>query len=181
MRSIREAVGGELVWRQPRATKERYELHAGDEVLATLGWARAFGSLAEAVSADGSWTFKRVGFWQPRATIRAAGSDEDLATFEPRWTGSGVLTLPGGTSYHWGHANAWGTKYAWRDASEREVIRFGATAALLRSEATVEVAPEAAALPDLPLLMLFGWYLTVMGFRDAAGATAAAANAGVVG
>ena len=79
MRSISETAGQELLWIQPAAFQREHELRAGDDVVATLKFQR--GSLADAEAPDGYWTFKRQGFWQPRVTVRAAGSDADLATF----------------------------------------------------------------------------------------------------
>jgi len=52
-----------------------YELRDGDDRVASLRFRSSFGTLATGESADGCWTFKRVGFWQTRATIRARGSD----------------------------------------------------------------------------------------------------------
>jgi len=53
-----------LQWRQPHLFKMEYELHAGDELVATLRFRSSFGTLATAQSADGCWTFKRAGFFQ---------------------------------------------------------------------------------------------------------------------
>jgi len=166
----------ELLWKQPSARREEYELRAGDEVLATLRWPKSWGSLAEAEVAEGRWTFKRVGFWRTRGTLRVAGDEDDIGTLEARWTGNGTLTLASGESYGWESTNLWGTRYGWSDSRGTELVRFGATASLLREEAAVELSPRASALSDLPLLVLYGWYLLVMHNRDAAGATAATAG-----
>ena len=63
MRLIQEAADQDLIWRQPSAFKEYYELRASGEVLATLHWETAWGTLATARTAAGAWTFKRRGFW----------------------------------------------------------------------------------------------------------------------
>jgi len=54
-------------------------LRAGDDLVATLRFQR--GSLADAEAEGHHWTFKRQGFWQPRVTVRLAGSDADVAVF----------------------------------------------------------------------------------------------------
>ena len=74
MRLIQEAADQELLWRQTHALKQEYALRAGDEVLATLRWQKPFGSLALAKTAEGGWTFKRSGFWQPRVTAAAGAA-----------------------------------------------------------------------------------------------------------
>ena len=86
MQKIARVSGNEIKWSQPSANKMEYELRSGGELVATLKFRSMCGTLATAESGDGCWTFKRVGFWQSRATIRAFGSDTDLAAFEtPEW------------------------------------------------------------------------------------------------
>ena len=62
--------------------------------MATLRFRSIWGSLATAESADGCWTFKRVGFLQTRATIRTCESEDEIAVFKNNsWTGGGTLEL----------------------------------------------------------------------------------------
>ena len=97
MLKITELIGQESRWTQPHASKMEYELRARDVIAATLSFRSSFGSFATATSADGTWTFKRVGFWQTRATVRADGAEADLAVFKNNtWSGGGTLELPGG-------------------------------------------------------------------------------------
>jgi hypothetical protein len=149
-----------------------YELRAGDEVIATLRWEQAFGTLATAESADGVWTFKREGFFQPRVTIRRSGSETNVAVFRPRWTGSGVLEFPDGRAFHWKHTNFWYSQWAWEGANGGQMLRLKNDCALLRSEGHVEVESIAQTLAELPLLTLLGWYLILLLAQDTA-ATAA--------
>jgi len=53
-----------------------YELRSGSEILARLEFRNMFGTFATAESADGCWTFKRVGFWHHRASIRMLDMDD---------------------------------------------------------------------------------------------------------
>jgi len=55
-------VRGQLWWVQPRALQMNYELRADEELVATVRFRSLSGSFATAKSADGCWTFKRVGF-----------------------------------------------------------------------------------------------------------------------
>lgn len=162
-----------------RASKTEYELMAGGETVARLRWPSAWGSLAEATCTEETWTFKRVGFWRTRSTIRIAGSDGDIATFDPRWTGNGELTLVSGAKYRWEGTNLWATKFAWRDAAEQDLVQFGSSAGLTKMGATVEIRSAGAALADLPLLVLYGYYLLVMSHQDASATVAATSGAAV--
>ena len=94
MSGISTVADQELLWIQPAARKREHELRAGDVVVATLRFQRR--TLADAESGGERWTFKRQGFWNPRVTVRVAGSEADIATFQPRWTGGGTLELADG-------------------------------------------------------------------------------------
>jgi hypothetical protein len=148
MRLIQEAADQELVWRQPKALKEDYELHAGDEILATLHWEKAWGSLATARTAEGEWTFKRSGFWRQRVGARPVGSAREVATFLPEWTGNGALTVAGGRTFRWAGKGFWGLEKAWQEREDAPpLIGFRHTGAL-KTEAQVVLAPAAATLPE---------------------------------
>jgi len=151
VRSISETAGQELLWIQPAAFQREHELRGGDDVVATLKFQR--GSLADAETADGYWTFKRQGFWQPRVTVRAAGSDADLATF--------IL---------------WQSVWV-RQENEKPLIRIKGRHGLIKANGAVEITPDAANIPDTALLVLLGWYLILLHAEDSAAATSVSAAA----
>ena len=171
MRPLSEVAGQELLWVQPAVLKKQHELRAGNDVVATLTFQR--GSLADAESADGHWTFKREGFWNPRVTARVAGSDTDIAVFRPRWMGGGTLEFPDGHAQHLSSANFWQSEWVWKETQE-PLIRFKGRQGFMKAKGQVEVAPEAAGRPDLAFLILLGWYLILLHAEDAAASTAAA-------
>jgi len=175
MRRVQEVAGHELEWARAALLRPEYELRASeDDVVATLRWPSSLRSLAEAEAADGSWTFKRAGFLLPRATIRVAGSDEDLGTFRPGWSGNGLLTLEGGGPQHWAASNFARTRFAWEDEGGDPLVSFRVKT--LRGGAHVEVAPAARGLESLSLLLLLGWYLAVSEQNDTSGASAPASG-----
>jgi hypothetical protein len=174
MPSIREVAGQGLVWSQPARLKQFFELRAGDNVVATLRFERA--SLAVGETDDQQWTFKREGFWHPRVTVRVKGSDDNVALFSPGWAGGGTLDQSLGRSLHFGAANFWHSQWAWEEVKDTPLVRFKSRPGLLKTEGEVEVEGDAAPSPDLPLLVILGWYLLILFGRDAAassGATAA--------
>lgn len=177
MRQIAQMVGGELEWVQPRALKMEYELRAGEEVVATLRFRSSWGSFATAESADGCWTFKRVGFWQTRATVRPCESEVEIASFrQGTWSFGGTLELPDGRKYP-ASTNFWATRYEIQSESGEPLITYR-THGILRLEAHMEIAPPAAALPELPWMSMLGWYLAVMMHNDSAAAAVSAGAAG---
>jgi hypothetical protein len=167
----------ELVWTQPRAGTPAYELYAGGNLVATLHWQR--GSLAEARAAGCHWTFKRVGFWRPRVTVRLAGSDANLATFTAHWTGTGTLECEGEHRFVWSAENVWHTVWAWQNTDESPLMRIDGRPKTEQggraSKGLVELTPAAGTLIELPLLVLLGWYLVIMHMRETAVSTGAAA------
>lgn len=170
---LAELVGQELKWVQPHAMKREYELRAGDEIAATLRFRNAFGSFAAAAGADGEWTFKRVGFLQTRVTIRAAGSENDLAVFKNNtWKGGGTLELPDGRSYP-ADTNFWATRYAFKTETGEPLIRYRKIGGFLHMSSAVEIDPLARHMPEMPWMVMLGWYLTLMMYSDSAAAAGA--------
>jgi hypothetical protein len=161
MKKIAEVIGCEPEWVQPSTWKMDSELRAGDELIATLRFKSSWGSFATGEGADGCWTFKRVGFWQTRVTIRECGSETDIATFQNNtWSGGGTLEFPDGRKIL-ATTNFWQTSLEFKSEPGETLFRLK-TRGLMHRSATVEVPPDAAGVPELPWLLMFGWYLIVM-------------------
>lgn len=170
MRPLAEVTGLPLQWVQPSAWREAYELRAGEDVVATLRFRSAFGSYATAEIADACWTFKRVGFWKTRVTVRRCEADQDLAVFHNNtWRGGGTLELADGRRYL-ASTNTWLTRYEISDEAGEPLLLF-ALGGVFRQSAQVTIQPAAVRLDVLPLLLTLGWYLAVMMHQDSAAAT----------
>jgi hypothetical protein len=173
MRKIASLAGRDLRWVQPHALKMEYELLDGDLPAATLRFRSSFGSFATAESADGRWTFKRVGFWQTRATIRAEGSDREIAAFRnATWRNGGSLELPDGRRYLASN-NFWMTQFALTTVEGEALVSYRKVAGVLHMSADVTIAPPAAVVAEMPWLVAFGWYLAVMAHLDSSSVAAA--------
>lgn len=161
-----------LKWQQPSGWSRKFELRSADTLVGAMEFQSAFGSLAEAAVSGQTWTLKRQGFFSPRATIRRAGSEEDMAVYVPRWTGTkGVLTFKDGTSLQLTCTSFWGGEWAWLDANDNVLVRFH-NRGFMRHGADVEVEPGARDRSDLPILLLAGWYLLFLYQQDSAAVTA---------
>ncbi|HET6975283.1 MAG TPA: hypothetical protein VFI24_03095 [Pyrinomonadaceae bacterium] len=171
MKKISELVDKQLEWVQPSILKMQYELHADDQLAATLRFRSSFGSFATGESTDGCWTFKRIGFWQTKATVRACDTDADIATFKNNtWSGGGTLELSDGRKIL-ATTNFWQTSLEFQDELGGTLINFK-TGGLLHLSAKVTVEPHAFSLPELPWMIMFGWYLTIMMHMDSVAVTA---------
>ena len=176
MQKISEVAGDRLKWAQPSALRRHFELKRSEELIAQLQFRSVFGTLATAESGDGCWTFKRVGFWQQKVTVRADGSEDDLAVFRNNtWKNGGTLEFPNGRRFP-ATTNFWSTKFAFENDAGETLVRFH-YGGVFRLSADVEILQPARTMAELPILVLFGWYLAVMLHMDS-GAAAAAAAAG---
>jgi hypothetical protein len=163
---IRDLIGRELKWVHPHATKMEFELRDGEVAAATLRFRSFFGSLATAESADGSWTFKRMGFLQTKATVRALGSEQDLGVFKNNtWRDGGTLELPDGRKFP-ADTNCWATKCSFKTESGVPLVSFQKIGGVLHMSSAVQIHEAARDLPELPWIALLGWYLTVMMHMD---------------
>jgi len=169
VRRIAEIAGQELKWSQPSALRMEYELRARDELAAVLRFLSSFSSHATAESADGCWTFERVGFWRNKTVVRACGKQPALAVFKnSRWGSGGTLELLGGRRYP-ATTNFWHTDLEIRNEIGESLFQLW-SGGVLRLSATTIVHPRAARLPEAPWLVLLGCYLLVMMKVDAAAA-----------
>lgn len=169
MKRLAEVTGLPLQWLQPSAWREAYELRAGDDLAATLRFRSAFGSFATAETAEDCWTFKRVGFWTTRVTVRLCDSVEDLAVFHNNtWKGGGALQFSDGRRYP-ASTNFWQTRYEFQADAGEPLVRFD-IGGVFRQSAAVTIQPAALRLAELPLLITLGWYLAVMMHQDSAAA-----------
>jgi hypothetical protein len=173
MKKIAEIIDRELKWVQPHTFKMEYELQADTALAATLRFRSSFGSFATAESADGCWTFKRIGFWQTQATVRTCGAEADLALFKNNtWKGGGTLEFSDGRKFM-ADTNFWQTQYEFKTEMGERLFGYKNIGGVMHLSALVQIEPQAAGLPDLPWMVMFGWYLTVMMHQDSAAAVAA--------
>ena len=172
-------------WCQPQALHRAFELRQGDRLLGTLHFLKSGGSLAEASLGAGEWTFKRVGFFRPRVSVRRRGQESDLAVYQPKgWGAEGELQFAGGSSYGWKPSSFWATQFSFVDGTAKALVTFkpGAEESkwsnLFKFQALVEIDPSASGLEELPLLVALGWYLMILNHEDAASAGAVVATMG---
>ncbi len=167
MKNIRSVIDHELSWSQQSLFKNEFELRFGGELVATLRLPKMMGNLAVAESGDGSWTFQRTGFWKTKTFIKASGSADELGSYRRNtWRGGGALELTNGRKFI-----VW--KSIWKRLSEFrteegeplfEIQQRGS----FRLSASVRMNRRALQIPELPWMVLFGFYLEVMARNDAA-------------
>lgn len=177
--------GKRLFWVQPKALQDRYELHAQNQLFATLVFPRTLDQDAVSETAVGKYHLERKGFLNPRVVVSDSGSDSVLATYWPRFWGGGRLEFTGGPTLRWTSANFWETRWGFAGDSKRLMVTIekGSQKAklsdMLKEQAIVDIGEAAGAPCELALLITIGWYLMILHTQDAgAGAAAAVAATG---
>lgn len=133
-----------------------------------------FGSFATGESADGCWTFKRVGFIRTKVTIRACDGENDIAVFRnATWTDGGTLELPNGREIR-ASTNFWQTKLEFQ-TSQNELLLTLEPRGVIHLGARLVIEARAATMPELPWMAMLGFYLVLM-MQDEVATVAAAAT-----
>jgi hypothetical protein len=173
MEKVARFIGLPLQWGRTSLFKAEYELKSGEALIAGLRFRSVWGTLATAASAEGCWTFKRVGFWHTRVTIRPCDSEDQIATFQNNtWSEGGTLVFPDGRRYP-ANTNFWQTQYEFKTEGGAPLIHYR-NRGIFNASAEVTILPEAQEVPELPWMVTLGWYLILMMQNDSATVAAAA-------
>ncbi|MCX6142931.1 MAG: hypothetical protein NTZ35_06900 [Ignavibacteriales bacterium] len=167
MKNIRSVVDHELTWSQQSMFKNEFELHFGGELVATLRHPKMIGTIGVAESGDGSWTFERIGFWKTKTVIKASGSTDELGSYRSNtWRGGGMLELTDGRKFIvW--RSVWKGLSEFRTEEGESLFQIHQRSSF-RLSASVRINRRALQIPELPWMVLFGFYLGVMARNDAA-------------
>lgn len=153
----------------------------GSARIASLAFRSFTGTFATAETASESWTFKRIGFLNPKITIRRANCEEDLAVYRPHVWGDGTIVFADGSVFVWKPTNFWAIEWSLIDPSGEPVLHIKpgiaekAITDLLKTQATFEVARTSSQTDLLPLFTTFCMYLFVIHQMDVSAASAATA------
>lgn len=165
-------------WRQVKAERRTFSLRAGERLIAGLRFEKSSGAFATADTAGARFTFERRGVFRTRILVRAAASEDVLATFTPEWSGNGHLEFADGRRLRWQTRTAMSFTFEWRDADDRPLL---AHEPLPGSRLEAEITPTPLGLdsPDLPLLVTLAHHLGVLAIDELIATTAALGSAGV--
>ena len=167
-----------LAWSQPKSFQRFHELTANGETAGSLAFETSLGSLATAAYGHSRWTFKRVGFFSPRITIREAGAPNDLAVFTPTWTGAGSVEFATGRRFRMRSLSFWGTEWAFEDEQGNAIVTLHGPQGILKTGGESVVTDAGAGLAETPVLLLLLWYVRLLANEDAAAAGAVVACCG---
>jgi len=158
-RPISPSLSRPLVCHRPFRRRGTWELRSGDELVGSIrfqGWVRP---IAIAECSAGCWEFALQGWFRSHVVIRACSTGEDVAIFRRRpIRGGGTVEFPDGTRYE--------ARARFRPLDLDIRLREGTppflsfrAKQLFRSHTEITIAPSAASIRDLALLVLFGCYV----------------------
>jgi hypothetical protein len=158
-----------LRWLRTATSPLEFDLLSGETRIAHLAWSQVGGSLASAVTSEGTWTLKRGGFLNPHVTIRQSGSGDALARLTVHLSYHRI-EMANGRAYRFHRAGV--LVPAWKVTTDagNEVLHIEP----VREEralagGAVIAAPSAVDLPELALLVVLSWYFIVLAwFEDEA-------------
>jgi hypothetical protein len=156
-------------WRKPGTLDSLYELRCENLYLGSLDFQSPFTTIAFAETADGKWSFKRVGFWNQKVTIREEGKHENIAT----WSNSEIC-FNNGKIYIWKSSNFWSNQWAFISSNDEVVMTIEQGVAekkfsdIFKTQATIEIYPSKEMQGNITVLLPFAFYLLILQQRDAA-------------
>lgn len=157
-----------LEWKEPQAAEPRYELWAGEDLLATLSFGSPCRTLGTVETEEGRWTFQQAGFLRPSILVREEESDLDLAVFRPGLLGHGRLRFTNGVVFQWRHEDLGSATWSFRGDGGEVLVALKLRddgeegPGPHRVQAEVEVTPAGHFSPRVPLLAALGWYLILL-------------------
>lgn len=174
MKGLRSVDHRQLMWKQVAFGAREFELRAGDDLVGKLYWPKWLSDRAVAICADGSWLIDRLGFFRDKVVVTDMGSSTRVGSFIRNWLGDGMLSLVIGREYQWFRTKVFSNSWAFADKNDVVLLEIHDWMRCFKHEAEVKLRIGVTSLPELPLLILIGWYLAYMNIQDAAAAVAAA-------
>jgi hypothetical protein len=152
LRPLSEVASQELLWVQPDVWRFDYELRADETVVAYLR-----GNLGE--SAEHKWSFELIQFWRRRVIVRTEGGEGNLAVFKWRWLEGGTMELPKGRLLRFRLAKNAFWRWEWQERDGTPLVQFTIRPGFDMTEGLVRLKQHAAALAELPLLVVLAEYM----------------------
>jgi len=166
---ISSAVAGGLVWSKT-PHKRGYELGCNGEIIASLQRKSCWSSEFRAESANGSWQFRRTGWFHTGTEIVDLNSGVRIALFKPNWSGGGMLEFSAGPRFRLTQKGFWRPVWTMLADMGQPIL------SIRPCERTVELTRELRLSEErLSLLAIFTWHIIRQTAEDAAAGAGAVA------
>jgi len=159
---LNEAVGCDLEWRQPELWMRAYQLTCNGSELASIRFLKRAGLLAACACDGRRLTFRRIGLYATRVSIRETGSEMDIASFSPDWIGRGRVVFGRERRYRLRPTNFWATQWAFEAEDGNDAVRLSGPHGLFKRSGRAQVTPSGVRLVDTPVLLPLIWYVRML-------------------
>jgi hypothetical protein len=164
MKSITSYLDFTLMLQQAGIGKPLYEIRFGDELLGSIRMSRFWTRRAEAVSADGVWSFDRQGLFKTKITAHAQNGDI-AAVYQPRsFKRPGSITI-GEETYSVKKA-VFRNIFDISSHFDNRVIHFQ-NHGIVRFRSEITFSRSVKHIQQFPLIFFFSCYILLLHRRDA--------------
>ena len=179
MKPISETGSATLRWSQTGRLDS--QLLAGDDLVASLTWARDWSTQAKGESSEGSWSFRRVGLLHPKVVARTGASGADAATANLSWGGAVTIETSVADEFRLRPASLWRPEWTLADSKGSRLLSLRLNPSWKADGATVTLEHFSRSVNNLSLLNVLSWYLVLLVTYDYdGGAIAASVAAGAI-
>ena len=112
------------------------------------------------------WRFQTKGFFGKTVSITSLPDGAAVGTHACRFRG-GILRLMDGDVFEWKSLGFWSGEMAFLTPSGFPIATFSPKRFSFKNRGEVKIHREYAGIPELPILVLLGTYLTVLEQRRA--------------
>jgi hypothetical protein len=167
MKSIRALVDHSLTWNQPKGLRQEYELRFGNDLVATLKFPKMLSTNAVAESGDGSWALERTGVFNTKITIRKIDSETPLASYTAKpFKAGGFIQLEGGMKFVV-RIDGWHSTHELLTEDGESLFELKSRG-FFKHFVDVKMNRRALPIEEFPSLLVFLFYVILLGRRDAA-------------
>lgn len=135
-----------------------------NDVVATIEPPRRQERRRRVTCGEQAWTVGIAGFFGWRVSVRADGSDTDLAVYSPsRNPVKGTLAFTGGRTFSLTRKGFWNPVLELAADDHTLLLQFINQKKFRTAQTHVTASPEAPRYSALPILLIMGFYLTLAG------------------
>lgn len=162
-------VARDLVWRRVHWLGRRYELRAGEEVVARLAIPRFLHRRAEGETAEGRWIHRVHGWARTRVEVLADEGADPIAEFRSGWLDrAGSLRFRDGREFAWVPEGWIRPTWCFLDPRGVELVAMRSRLGFRGLGGDVVIQASAREAPELGLLVTLGWFVLVLQARRSA-------------
>lgn len=171
-----------LVWKQPKFSRDHYELCGKQKLFADLSFTQMFSDRAEAHSAHGSWILNRPGFFRDQVFAWSRESGDENARAVRRLFGDYELSILNYTGYQFFCTKILANTWVLTGENDKILYEIQFDLRWFKQYNQIWLTNETISSfknnPDqIDLLLILGMYLRICSTQDAAGAVAATSAA----